>query len=136
MKALLQFVPLLFMVAVAPLLVASYSKLSAFILGRRVVSWKNCVLFGYLVLLISILMRVLYRLSSVDIPLLASLLVGLMGWTVAGTWFFRARATRGNGVPLGLRGAGEIAAMSWVFVALTGGLFYWLATALTRPTTL
>jgi hypothetical protein len=134
MKVLLMLVPLMLFVGVAPIFIASCGKLAAFILGRRVVPWKTCILFGYLTLLLSIVMRVLSRVLPFDIPLFVALIIGFLVWFVAGSLFFSTRAAHVDGAPLGVRRAGEIAALSWLFVASTGGLFYWLATVLIRST--
>lgn len=122
MNLLLSLIPLIMMITIVPTIFASCCKLSAYLLRRRVVSWKQCFIFAFILVLISIVVNVIINLGGIVIPAALVIILALAVQVGLGSWFFSCRTTYANGQQLGWRGGAELTALSLVFIAAIGFL--------------
>lgn len=121
---------------IAPTIVASCCKLSAHLLQRRIVSWKQCFIFAFILVALSIpvnggmlaLMGILVNIVGIVLPAVVGMMLAVTIFIGFGSWFFSCRATYANGQPLGWRGGAELTALSGVCSATIGWLLMTAAT--------
>ncbi len=120
MDLLLSLIPLIVMFTILSTMLASCFKLSAYVLRRRVVSWKQCFTFAFILVLIGIVGNVVINLGGITMPPVIGTILAFAVKIGLGTWFFSHRATYANGQQLGLRGGAEVTVLSLVFMAAIG----------------
>ena len=120
MNVLLSLIPLLLMFTIIPTMFASCYKLSAYLLRRRVVSWKYCFTFAGILVLMSIVVNAMINVGGMRLPPVIGLIVAFVVQIGLGAWFFSHRATYADGQELGWRGGAELAALAFIFIAAIG----------------
>ncbi len=107
---------------------AGLIKLSARLLRRSIVSWKNCFLFSLIFVGISMIFRIILISANVAIPVSVAVMNGFITQLAIGAWFFRNRGTDSTGNALGWRGAMKLMGISYGILASTVivllGFFY------------
>jgi hypothetical protein len=120
MSLLLSLIPLIVMLTIVPFIFASCCKLSAYLLRRRIVSWKQCFIFAFILVLISIVVNVIINLGGITMPPAMGIILAFAVQIGLGAWFFSHRATYANGQQLGWRGGAEMTTLSLIFIAAIG----------------
>lgn len=85
--------------------VAGFLKLAARLFRRTTVSWLHALLFGMLLLGISVAKVISGYAFSVVVPHTVAMVLGTALTVGVGTWFFSTRARTAQGVPVGWRGS-------------------------------
>jgi len=124
MNLLLSLVPLILMFTLVPTMFASCYKLSAYLLRRRVVSWKQCFTFALLLVFMSIIVNVLINVGGMRLSPVIGIFVAFILQIGLGAWFFSHRSTYADGQQLGWRGGAELAALSFIFIAAIGFVLF------------
>jgi hypothetical protein len=120
MKIVLLLVPLAMVLA----LYAVYIKLSARLLRRSKVSWKNSFLFALVLILLAFAGRAGSLALGQSLPLLPGLIFGLTAQVILGGWFFSTRGTDAAGQPLGWRGGIQLSVLAFLLMAVTGFVLF------------
>ncbi len=120
MNSLLSLIPLIIMFTFVPTVVASCCKFSAFVLRRRIVAWRYCFIFGFILVLLGMVVNVVTTVGGTASPPIQVLTLALIGQCTIGAWFFSRHATYANGQQLGWRGGAELAVVSLVFLGVMG----------------
>jgi hypothetical protein len=122
MKLILSFIPLIVMITIVPSILASCLKLSARLLRRRVVSWKDSFIFAFMMMIVSALVRAILLFGSLAMPFVLGIILAFVVQVTFGAWFFSHRATYADGQKLGWRGGAELTAFAFVFIIAIGSI--------------
>lgn len=102
----------LLMLLIIAALLACFVQLSARLLRRMRVSWKQTLAFIGLLFVVAVLGRLAEPLWGSSVPALLPAIVGLAINLVIGTWFFSTRATTADGQAVGRLGAFKLTALA------------------------
>jgi hypothetical protein len=117
---MISLISLIFMFTLVPTIFASCCKLSAYLLRRRVVGWKQCFIFACIFVLFNIIVNAIMTIGGFAFPPLVWIILAFIAETGIGSWYFSSRATYANGKHLSWRGGAELTALSLIFIATIG----------------
>ncbi len=120
MSPLLSLIPLLVLVTIIPSIYGAYVRLSARLLGYMGVTWRQGFLFGFLVVVCSLLGRLIAFLVGYGMPIVSALLLGLFANLLIGGWLFSKRGVSTEGGPLGWGRAMKLTGVACAMLILTG----------------
>lgn len=108
--------PLLLSIA----LYTSLVKLAAFLYARALLSWRDACIFSLILLMVLGAGTLLNRLSGNAIPLLVSIVAGMVIQVGIGAWYLAPRARSAGGEPLAAKGAAMLALIAYGLIAALG----------------
>lgn len=108
--------PLLLSIA----LYTSLVKLAAFLYKRALLSWRDACIFSLILLMVLGAGTLLNRLSGNAIPLLVSIVAGMVIQVGIGAWYLASRARSAGGEPLGSKGAAMLSLIAYGLIATLG----------------
>ena len=120
MNSPLAFIPLLTLLLIVPSIYGLIIKLSARILKNDGVTWKSGFLFGLIVIIILLLVRVVLHFSGLSMPVILAFAVSLIINLLVGGWFFSEKAKNSTGENVGWIGGIKLSGISYGILAVIG----------------